>query len=217
MKRLMKDGTLTAEGYYKDMSYLLITNNKVDFLELQNTMFEKTSGKNWGLDISYSLNRNRLSLCISYSLGFSWFVHNGRHIPGNWDRRHSLTLFGGFNFGKGWQLSIKHDYKTGLPYTPKVGYYRNWCMNHRTGRLEQRDHKSISGNLNSMRTPSYARLDVNIKKKISENFNVEFQFLNIYNYKNIMNYYYDYTFLPPKRCEHLMLPFLFAINLGIAF
>ncbi|MEJ6505666.1 MAG: TonB-dependent receptor [Crocinitomicaceae bacterium] len=178
---LSKNITLNLEGYYKYFSQLSnINQNKlyddVAAFELIDDVFKKDfiieSGQSLGADLLLKYSKDRLFLWGVYSYG-----HNVRWDGFNeyypvFDRRHNVNLVGSYIFGdkKDFDLSVRWNLGSGLPFTPTAGFFQteNFSNGVTTDPNTNNTNtvSTILGEFNSQRLPYYHRLDITVKKKI---------------------------------------------------
>ena len=219
IEKISEKGEMKVEIYYKPMQSLLVFNDYLDPLNIPNTLFLSASGKAYGLDILLKRDVGDWIGWISYSLEFSKFERDGKEYPTSFDRRHSLNIVGGYRFGKGWRVSLKFNIGTGLPYTPIVARFARYYWEPITGEYRYL-WWSIPGEKNSVRYPTYHRLDISLSKSFSigwGEFKVCLEIINLYNHKNIFFYYYDYSVTPPLKKAMYQLPLFPSIKIEGSF
>ena len=178
---LSKNITLNLEGYYKYFSQLSnINQNKlyedVAAFELIDDVFKKDfiieSGQSLGADLLLKYSKDRLFLWGVYSYG-----HNVRWDGFNeyypvFDRRHNVNLVGSYIFGdkKDFDLSVRWNLGSGLPFTPTAGFFQTENFSDGVTSDPNTNNtntvSTILGEFNSQRLPYYHRLDITVKKKI---------------------------------------------------
>ncbi len=177
---LAKHLMLNVEGYYKYFTQLSnINQNKIyddidDFAYIDDVYkkdFIIEEGVSYGLDVLLKYNKNRLFLWGVYSYGYStrWdgFIE---YFP-VFDRRHNINLVGTYMFGKkkDLELSVRWNLGSGLPFTPTAGFYQGETFSGGvTTDYTTTNPSNVStllGEFNSMRLPTYHRLDITVKKQ----------------------------------------------------
>jgi len=172
--------TLNIEAYYKWFTQMSninsnkifddVASNKVDDLLKKDFIVE--SGQARGVDFLLKYNTKKVYLWAVYSLGkvTRW---NGQdtYFP-VFDRRHNINLVGSYNFGKNnsWEITARWNLGTGFPFKQTIGVgevtnFTNLNQNYTTSNSNQLSfvyEKNYSGRL-----PTYHRLDLNVKKKVS--------------------------------------------------
>lgn len=175
----------TIEGYYKDLAYLPVPATNEPNAELDST----GSGNAKGIELFLHQKLvNKIYGRISYSYGFSYRYDWRGTYSADWDKRHILTIIGGYQLMKNMDLSIKFRYASGRPYTPfdTLAKFQdqvsgNWYC-------------PMSDKLNSANYPAYHRLDIqwsgtNHFGPITITSYISIQ--NIYNRYNVYDYYWD--------------------------
>ena len=111
------------------------------------------------------------------------------------DRRHNVNIVASYQLGKdkSYDLSMRWNLGSGLPFTPTAGYYQ--LVNFQNGVTtdyvtDNPDNVStLLGSFNSQRLPYYHRLDITAKKKITFKNKTEMEIIasvtNVYDRNNI--------------------------------
>ena len=137
-----------------------------------------------------------------------------------YDRRHNLNLSGSIRFGRNhsWEVNSRWNLGTGFPYTPSMGYYEaiTFDENANIDPLTVNGTMGlVYGNYNSARLPSYHRLDIAVKKRISLKdkcvLESELSVINVYNRKNVF-----YTDRQTNEKVY-QLPVLPALRVSVEF
>ncbi len=210
------------EGYYKYFSQLSnINQNKlyedVAQFAMIDDVFKKDfileSGQSYGVDILLKYNRDRLFLWGVYSWGYNTRWDGFQTYFPVFDRRHNINLVASYLFGKkkDFEINVRWNLGSGLPFTPTAGNYQNenfqggvttdYVTNNPT------NVTTILGAFNSQRLPTYHRLDFTVKKqfvlKNKTNLETVFSITNLYNRNNIFyvnrvtsEEIYQFPFLP---------------------
>lgn len=184
---------LRAEGYYKDYDDLVIDANT-------NNLSNLGFGKAWGADffIKYSeYLRTRLNGWISYS-----YLQSDRFLPrdlgtqftfskapSDFDITHNLNVVGKVRLIDNFYLGGRYRLASGRPITP---------IEEAVFMEEQGFHQPIEGPVNSIRLPSFQRLDVDFSYfwPFTDN-NAAIFFVSVSNAldrKNITDYTYNEDF-----------------------
>ena len=111
------------------------------------------------------------------------------------DRRHNINIVGTQKFGKndGWEVNLRWNLGSGLPFTQTQGYYHliDYSQGLGTnGNTTNSDNLSIIyAPINEGRLPAYHRLDLAVKRKITisekSEINITAGVTNIYSRNNI--------------------------------
>jgi hypothetical protein len=219
IERVTDTQELMAEVYYKNLSSLLVFNDNLDPKDVGGTIFLPAKGNACGIDILAKERWGKFQGWLTYSLGYSRFERNNVEYYTSFDRRHSLSLIGSYQLTKGWDLSLRFNLGSGLPYTGAVTRYRRYRINPFWDDYRFR-WTEIGGTKNGQRYPVYHRLDFNIAKNFRlgfGNLTVTAQVINVYNNKNVFIYYYDYRTEPPIRRSVTMIPLIGSVNLELKF
>jgi hypothetical protein len=179
---LGKHITFTLEGYYKYFSQLSnINQNKLyaDIAQFDNIdpVFKKDfiieSGQSFGFDFLAKYNKDRLFLWGVYSYGYNTRWDGFQSYFPVFDRRHNINLVGSYMFGKkkDIEFNIRWNLGSGLPFTPTAGNYQAEIFSSGlTTDYVTNNPSNIStilGGFNSVRLPTYHRLDVTLKKQFN--------------------------------------------------
>ncbi|NOT32681.1 MAG: TonB-dependent receptor [Candidatus Eisenbacteria bacterium] len=120
---------ITAEGFlkrYEDYPFLLrdqisLANLGADFGVIGNAPSAPTSrGRAYGLELMAQQRLYRgYYFLLAYTLVRSEFAtRDGSYQPSAWDNRHLVSLTGGKQFTRGYELGLRWRYLGGAPYTP---------------------------------------------------------------------------------------------------
>jgi len=213
------DITLNLETYYKHYYRIYTMSDTIEVQRIEETMFKQGTGNSFGVDVLLKKDFGKISGWLSYSLGFAQTTFGNMTYSPNYDRRHILNIVGRLTLPKGFYLSLRFEYGSGLPYTEVIARLRRWDLSFRSER-HRFDWQEIMGDKNRARYPNYQRLDLGIERNFrikGVNLQVQFQVINVYNYKNLFFYYYDYDYEPPPRKEFYMLPILPTLEMKIDF
>jgi hypothetical protein len=213
------DLTINLEGYYKHYYRIYTMSDTINVDRMEETMLKQGTGNSYGLDLLIKKDFGRISGWISYSLGYARTTFGSETYPPSYDRRHILNIITRFTLTKGFYLSARWEYGSGFPYTEITGRMRHWDLGFSQGKYWFM-WQDIMGGRNQARYPDYQRLDIGIERNFrikSANLQVQFQVINVYNYKNLFFYYYDYDYEPPPRKAFYMLPILPSIGIKIDF
>jgi hypothetical protein len=179
---LGKHWSFNVETYYKYFSQLSnINQNKlyddVSQFELIDDVFKKDfiieTGQSYGFDFLAKYSKDRLFLWAVYSYGKNTRWDGFANYAPVFDRRHNVNLVGSYLFGKqkNYELNIRWNLGSGLPFTPTAGYYQgenfsggvtsNYVTNNPSAIT------TLLGTFNSQRLPYYHRLDITFKKQFN--------------------------------------------------
>ena len=180
--------------------------------------FVRANGKSYGTEVFLELKNPVYYGWVAYTLSFTdRTVADFTYAP-RYDRRHNLNIIAGMKPADGWDVSLRWEFGSGLPFTQIMGFYDRLMFegifNGNGYAGEQGTPYTLLGDKNRGRLPAYHRLDFNIAKKFTfsaARLIVEGSIINVYDRKNM--FYYNQT--TGQRIN--MLPFLPTVNLKIEF
>ncbi len=204
------------QGYYKDMRNLVEYNR--DKVDSKDPDFVRAEGRSYGFEVFLEDKLPHYYGLVSYSLSFTErTVGNFTYSP-RYDRRHSLNLIAGWKPAEGWDINLRWEFGTGLPFSQITGFYDRLFF---TGLFdgsgyigESGEPYTMLGAKNTGRLPSYHRLDLSVSKAFQFEWVrlvAEASVLNLYDRNNM--FYYDRT--TGERID--MLPILPTVNLRVEF
>ncbi len=189
---------ISLEGFYKMYrNYPLLIDEQIslanlgsDFGVIGDEAVSSTSkGRSYGLELLLQQSiKNGYYGIVAYTYVRSEFTNGGdKYVPSSWDNRHILSLTGGKQLKKNWEIGLKFRYFSGAPFTPfdRMASAQKdvWDIT----RSGVPDYSAI----NTQRLPASHQLDVRIDKKYFLRKTV----LNIY--LDIQNIYNNTTLLSP--------------------
>lgn len=151
-----------------------------------------------GLDISGTLEYQKLYIFGSYSLARVDRTFNNRTYFTNFDRRHNVNLVSAYKFGKqnSWELSLRWNFGSGFPFTQTQGFFQEIAMSNGINTNIGTANGNLGilyGELNGGRLPYYHRLDISLDKKIKLKgkslLEANFGIINVYDRRNL--FYFD--------------------------
>ncbi|MBR1793210.1 MAG: TonB-dependent receptor [Bacteroidales bacterium] len=183
------------------------------------TDFIVEEGLAYGLDMSLCYDIERLYLWATYSFARVTRSDELLTYAPHYDRRHTVNLLVTYALGQSrqWELSGRWTFGSGFPYTQTQGIYELW-----TPSAIGDDYASSNGHmgvlyaaLNEGRLPTYHRLDLGLKRKISiatrSMLEISAGITNVYNRDNL--FYFDRITLGRIN----QLPFLATLGLKFSF
>lgn len=203
--------TLNAEGYFKYFDQLINANRnkmfdpnddayrsgpyaKPDYLL---TDFIVERGYATGFDVSAQVDLERLYLWATYSLGYVQRQDEVQVYNPHYDRRHTVNILGTYALGdqRQWELSARWSLGSGFPFTQTQGVFQSLVFPSGivSDYTQENGHYGIHyADLYGGRLPTYHRLDLGVKWKISIGkrglLELSLSATNIYNRKNIFYY-----------------------------
>ncbi|GJQ62616.1 MAG: TonB-dependent receptor [Melioribacteraceae bacterium] len=183
--------TFELEGYYKDLSNLIDLNNRK-----YNSLFGdyiNVEGEAYGLEALAKFQPDMMFISASYTLSWAYKTRDGEKYHPRYDTRHSVNLLAGFDLGSNWKITSNWSLRSGMPFTPIIGFYdRPEVSLDPILNINSFLASTFWDGRNTGRLPFYHRLDFSVSKK-TKIYNADVTFgasvLNAYNRKNI--YYYD--------------------------
>lgn len=197
--------TINVEGYYKWFTQLTNVNrNKIykdnaDNLDKPDVLkkdFIIETGTAKGVDFVMKYSTDRLYVWFVYSLGKvdRWNGIDTTYAP-IFDRRHNINFVSTYFLDEDhkWEVDLRWNFGTGLPFTQTQGYYHNLDFTTGIGTNVSTSNTNSLGlifaDLNGGRLPAYHRLDFSIKRTIEINENNKMEInasvTNAYSRKNI--------------------------------
>lgn len=189
---------ISLEGFYKSYrNYPLLIEEQISLANLgsdfgvigDEPVNSNSTGRSYGAEllIQQSIMNGYYGIA-AYTYVRSEFTNGGsNYVPSSWDNRHILSLTGGKQLKRNWEIGVKFRYFSGAPFTPfdreASAQKQVWDIT-RTG---VPDYTAI----NTQRLPATHQLDIRIDKKYFYRKTV----LNIY--LDIQNVYNNKTLLAP--------------------
>ncbi len=214
----------SLEGYYRIYNRLYKMREESE-IEIENandfyrTMFDENEGDAYGMDFLLKKEIGKVRGWFSYTFLKSLIKSDKGYYPSIWDRTHNLYLVLFAILPKEWEIGIQFAFSTGNPFTPTLCryLYRNPATPHDnddTGWME------LQGEKNSVRFPSYLRLDISATKTFhfgNNEADLKIGLYNALNRENVVFYYYDYDEEPPVKETVGMVPLLPALEVIYRF
>lgn len=152
--------------------------------------------------------------------------------PPIFDRRIDADLVLRLPLPWGWDGGIRWNFGTGTPYTRALGAYGSYSPRfvENDGRLNWDGANASTDDLggysvyledrNASRYPTYHRLDLSARKTVQKSWGTlvpYVDFLNVYNQRNVLFYFYQYSERPPVRSGVSMFPLLPTFGFEVHF
>ncbi len=192
-----KNIQVNIEPYYKRFQQLIELNRFKVFP--QDPDFQIETGDAYGIDFSFKYEIKKVYIWTAYSLAWVTRDNGVQEYNPNFDRRHNLNVIATYSFGNNlsWETSVRWNFGTGFPFTRTQGFYpyNNFSNGINTDYTTSNSNLGIlyEEQLNAGRLPTYHRLDLGVKKKITFNKNLGMDIAvsvsNAYNRENI--FYFD--------------------------
>jgi len=203
----------TSEAYYKKSQN--ITEINYDKKLSSDNDLVNGDAESYGLENEIDYSNDFMRFSVGYTLAYAYKTVNNRVYYPRYDSRHSINTELEINIGKGWKSVLLWTYKSGLPYTPTIGYYDKLFFNPATFNSDIYSNYSpyvVLGDQNISRLPSYHRMDVGVSKIIDLGFSrvsIDASITNVYNRENL--FFYD-----KETGERVnMLPFFFSMSVKV--
>lgn len=154
---------LSIEAYYKTSENLVDPLPGTNFYQSNITDWQDIAGINgegraYGSEFFYQFKSNKWYGWASYTL--SWTkarfsgINNGQYFFRQFDRRHDISLTGGYKLNEGWDLLANFVYQTGYRQTLPAAIYQDPFFNSAESILIGRFQEKV---------PDYHRLDVSFR------------------------------------------------------
>ncbi|MCU0661547.1 MAG: TonB-dependent receptor [Myxococcota bacterium] len=210
-QRLWENIEVGVEGFYKDLSNLVVSSQALVKGQPERYSNEGT-GKVYGLEFLIKHRpTDRFFGWISYTLMRSKRVDH----PGDaerlfdFDQTHILTIVASAVLGRGWEAGLRFRLASGNPDTPVVGSVYD---------ADADIYMPVYGRVNSERLPMFHQLDLRVDKnwklkhlKVVVYVDVQ----NIYNQKNPEGYDYQYDY--SHRVYFRGLPLVPSLGLKLEY
>jgi hypothetical protein len=187
---------ITVESFYKAYgNYPFLTRQNISLANLgsdfgvigNSDVTSSSEGRSYGLEFLLQRTSSKgFYGIVAYTLVRSEFTNaGGSYSASSWDNRNIISLTGGKQFGKNWEVGLKFRFFDGAPFTPfdvENSRLRSVWDITRQGVF---DYSKI----NTQRLPSNHQLDIRIDKKYyvrKKAINVYLDIQNIYNNKIVL-------------------------------
>lgn len=167
-----RNSVITVEGFYKAYDQFPVSASKgislanlgADFgvVGREDVLFTGL-GRSYGAEFLY---QQRFFQGWYGILAYTWVRSeftgtDGKYVPSSWDSRHLVSVTGGKQFGKNWEIGGRFAFSGGLPFTPDDVEASTLTYNWDRFGVGQPDWSRI----NSQRIRSFHQLDLRIDKK----------------------------------------------------
>jgi len=211
--------TKLSPGYYRN-GEPVYTNTK--------GLFNRGDGQTTGFEILFRKDVGDLTGWIGYTLSETKYTIDGinsdRSFAPRHDRASVLNVVTNFNLsGKPadyyqgtWHLGMTFVYSSGQPFTEPGSAY----ITSSTPGAPMRYVEFAPTQINNIRFPAYARMDLSLKYKKNYKYLTIEPFIQIYNIGNRKNVWfvnYEYTDGIPDLKEQYMLPLLPTLGINIKY
>ena len=203
------------QAYYKNYGSLLLYNrDKIDALDPD---YVSGTGEAYGFEALIRYGSDLTDLYVAYTLGWTTVTTNGFTYSPRYDRRHTLNLLAVLHAAPAFDITLRWELGSGLPFSETVGYYDRLRMtNLFRGSYfgETGPSYTMLGDKNAGRLPTFHRLDASASYQFALGpirGTVGVSIVNVYNQKNI--FYFDRN----TGQQVNMLPFFPTATLNLAF
>jgi hypothetical protein len=224
------------ETYYRRFEGVVTNNVAEDPNDPTDDMLRGV-GASYGGDLHIRRDRGRIRPMLAVSWLKSWRdfpdVLSGldppeieRYAP-IFDRRVDIDFVMQALLPRNFELGVRWNYGSGLPYTRPLGGYLYYDYSLRTGLrrpgvpgIEDLDLAVVLGRRNAERYPAYDRLDVGIRRTYRKSWGEltpYLDILNVLNRRNVLFYFYQYDRTPPTRSGLSMFPLLPTVGVEVSF
>ena len=206
----VKEGfELDVQGYYKDMSNLVVSNTDVN---LDRIYTNEGTGFVYGAEVLFKYKlRDKIFGWFAYSYAKSkrkdgpdedWRLFDG-------DMPHNFVGVLSFTPWKNWRFGFRWQYTSGLPYTPVLDSIYN---------ADNNTYIPVMGSVNSERNAAFHQLDVRIDKAwrfTRWDFSLYLDVQNAYLQQNAIGYDYNHDFR--EKEEITQIPIIPSIGMKATF
>ena len=224
---ISEGNTFSIESYYKPYSVIYDLNPRVDWLDIENTLGIAGTGKAYGIELLYRLNKGKFSGWVSYAyskmerkidLNSDGIIWEEKEIyPAKYDKPHSFNSVISYRLSHKMDIGFSCVYGTGQTYTPVIGktYQAGTEL---FGSLEYpyQYFGNIYGSRNSARYPQYFRFDVSLSydnKLFGFENKMKVQVINATNYYNVLLYNWNHEASPSKVKAYSMFPIILTFGM----
>lgn len=187
---------ISAEGFYKYYENYPVSINRgisianlgADFGTVGNEALSSNGlGRSYGMEVLYQQKFFKgLYGILAYTYVKSEFTGaNGNWAPSAWDSRHLISITGGKQFKRNWEVGFVFRYSGGLPYTPDNEAASMNVQNWNALGVAITDWSQ----LNTRRAGNYQQLDVRVDKKWylkRWTLDLYFDIQNVYGYQTML-------------------------------
>jgi hypothetical protein len=212
---VLRNLSTSFQTYYKSYGSLIAYNR--DKIDASDPDYVGATGKAYGFETLIRYGSPIVDLYASYSLGWTNITSGAVTYNPRYDRRHTLNLLSMLHILDGFDISLRWEFGSGLPFTQTAGYFDRLALTDmfRQGYVHQTgDPYTLLGEKNSARLPSFHRLDASATyrfelRPIRGSLGVHVT--NVYDQKNL--FYFDRK--TGKQID--MLPFFPTATLSVEY
>jgi hypothetical protein len=182
-----------VQAYAKDYGSLVTYNREK--LVPSDPDYINGTGFAYGVESLMRYEHPLVDLLGTYTLSWTSLTTGTFTYTPRYDRRHSLKALGVVHLTPSFDVSLRWDFGSGLPYTPSVASYMRlgFTDTYRNPTMYEQGHRYLAlGEKNSYRLPTYHRLDLAVTYRLDLSpfrLGVGASITNVYDRKNI--FYFD--------------------------
>jgi hypothetical protein len=236
-----EEWSASAEPYYRDFRGLAALNTADDLNDPSDDYLTGT-GRSYGLDLQLRKGTGRLTGWTTLSLlkaertfpdllsgGWEDLPPTMTYAP-RFDRRVDLDVVLQLALPGATEFGLRFNFGTGIPYTRPVAQHIWWEYDpvNRVYRISSAGGDDpgsaplmvVVGPRNGVRYPAYHRADVSLRRTFEKGWGKAtpyLQVLNVYNRKNPLFYFFDYSGSPATMSGISMFPVLPTIGVEVSF
>jgi hypothetical protein len=224
-----------VEGYYRHFKGVVANNAAEDPNDVNDDLLRGT-GLSYGADVQLRRDQGR----IRPMLAVSWLKATREYddvgtdpvnppklsYPPLFDRRLDVDLVIQAMLPRQWELGVRWNLGTGLPYTRPIGGYAVYDYSLLNARRHAQTNEGDSatavvlGPRNGERYPVYHRLDAGVRRTFRKAWGTltpSIDVLNLYDRRNVLFYFYEFDRTPATRSGVSMFPLLPTIGVEVRF
>jgi hypothetical protein len=211
---------LEIEGYYKDMRNLAEIRPGIISGHTLNDVFFLGNGWAYGGEIFLQRQVGNLTGWLGYALAWTRRkfpdINEGETFAPTYDRRNDVNLVLTYRLSDRWNVGTTFVYGTGQAYSQTTAFMQIREPEYQGPLL------AIPGKKNSLRLPSYHRLDLSATYSFSlfsdkRNATFDIDIYNVYNHRNTWTRQVDQTVNPAQINDIKLLPILPTFGLQVSF
>jgi hypothetical protein len=188
--------SINLQSFYKNYGSLVAYNR--DKIEAGEPDYINAKGEAYGGEALVRYSHPIIDLYAAYTLTKVKVDLNGFIYAPRYDRRHTINLLGTLHPFKNFDISVRWEFGSGLPYTQTLGFYDKLRLgNGWPDRfyLETGVPQVLYGPKNAARLPAYHRMDASVAYQFtmfeSIRWSVGVNVVNVYDRKNV--FYFERT------------------------
>lgn len=211
----LRNLSTSFEGYYKSYGSLVAYNR--DKIDASDPDYVSASGKAYGFESLIRFGSDVVEVFAAYSLGWTTITNGDLTYNPRYDRRHTLNLLTTFHLIGGFDVTLRWEVGSGLPFSQSIGFFDRLGLTNlfREGYVHQTGEPyTLLGDKNAARLPTFHRLDASATYRFSLRpirGSVGVHVVNVYDEHNI--FYFDRG----TGRQYNMLPFFPTATLSLEY